>query len=892
MKKLLFVCLLACLVTGLSAKVKVTFTDQWGELGLCSKLPISLDNYKGFRLEFAEAAPANLQLKIQNATDEADTNNYPAQYEEVEKGASQIAIDFNTEHFGSDRNITVLNIQAKEANVVVVLKRMVLIKTDGTEEECSYDANAGWNRTVEEISDDTPSGGDTPSSSTKLKVTFTDQWGELGLCSKLPISLDNYKGFRLEFAEAAPANLQLKIQNATDEADTNNYPAQYEEVEKGASQIAIDFNTEHFGSDRNITVLNIQAKEANVVVVLKRMVLIKTDGTEEECSYDANAGWNRTVEEISDDTPSGGGDDPTPGVDTGTSDKIEAETMTPGGQYAGVCSSPFAGMAFYGNGDCATKTVTFPVKNGMYTVGVRGASSNNSGAGIALYVNGKKISDFTFYVTQADTKYADCKVLLGDATTAEVKLNLETDNGSNDTYVDYITFTLQNEMQERTAPVLPSQGAYYTNTYRNLFVEAGYSETKVNERLNGLWNQLFYGTDGREDGQRVYYEVGTDEAYILDVNNDDVRSEGQSYGMMICVQMNKQEEFNKLWKWAKTHMQHEDGEFKGYFAWVMNKDGSKREASPAPDGEEYFITSLMLAANRWGNGTGIYDYMAEANAILENSWNKPDVANYPYSEVKPLFDKTEKQVVFVPYATSATKTDPSYHLPAFYRLWAEWADNHQDFYTQLAEKSHEMFPKFAHATTGLMPDYANFDGTPNGEGGHNNFRFDAWRCMMNMGCDYAWFADCSDEVTLVKRAHDFFYSKGVKEYYSNYTLDGNTDSGNSDHSAGLVACNAVAALASNDIKAWDFVDDLWDTPIPSGRYRYYDGMLYFLGFLNASGNFRIYKPDGGGTTSIPQPLQREGSLAGAWFDLSGRKLSGKPTRKGIYVYNGKKRVIK
>ena len=108
----------------------------------------------------------------------------------------------------------------------------------------------------------------------------------------------------------------------------------------------------------------------------------------------------------------------------------------------------------------------------------------------------------------------------------------------------------------------------------------------------------------------------------------------------------------------------------------------------------------------------------------------------------------------------------------------------------------------------------------------------------------------------MKRAHDFFYSKGVKEYYSNYTLEGNTESGNSDHSAGLVACNAVAALASNDIKAWDFVDDLWDTPIPSGRYRYYDGMLYFLGFLHASGNFRIYKPNGGGTTSIPQPRRR------------------------------------
>lgn len=685
---------------------------------------------------------------------------------------------------------------------------------------------------------------------TKLKVTFTAQWGELGLCSKLPISLDNYKGCRLEFAEAAPANVQLKIQNATDKANTSTFPGQYENVEKDASQIAVEFDTSHFGTDRTITVLNIQAKAADVVVMLKRMVLIKANGTEEECSYDANSGKDCTVEEIIDDTPSGGGDDPSQGEDTGTSDKIETETMTAGGQYAGKCSEPFSGMGFYGNGDCATKTVTFPVKNGMYRVGVRGASSNNSGAGITLYVNGTKIAVFTFYVTSPDTKYADCKVLLGDATTAEVKLNLETDNGSNDTFVDYITFTLLNEIQERTDPVLPEKGAFYTGNYRNLFVEAGYSASQVENRLQQLWDQLFYGTDGREDGQRVYYPVGDDEAYILDVNNDDVRSEGQSYGMMICVQMDKQEEFNRLWKWAKTHMQHEDGEFKGYFAWVMNKDGSKREKSPAPDGEEYFVTALMLAANRWGNGTGIYNYMAEANAILKNSWNKPDVTNYPFSDVKPLFDKNEKQVVFVPFATSATKTDPSYHLPAFYRLWAEWADNHNDFYTQLAAKSREMFPKFSHPTTGLMPDYANFDGTPNGEGGHNNFRFDAWRCMMNMGVDYAWFGECQDEITLVKRAHNFFIGKGVKEYYSNYTLEGNQDSGNSDHSAGLVACNAVAVLASDTKAAWDFVDDFWETAIPSGRYRYYDGMLYFLGFLNASGNFRIYKPSD--TTSISQ----------------------------------------
>ena len=57
---------------------------------------------------------------------------------------------------------------------------------------------------------------------------------------------------------------------------------------------------------------------------------------------------------------------------------VEAESLTPAGTYAGKITQPFGGMAFYGNGDCATKTVTFPVKNGMYTVGVRGASSATS----------------------------------------------------------------------------------------------------------------------------------------------------------------------------------------------------------------------------------------------------------------------------------------------------------------------------------------------------------------------------------------------------------------------------------------------------------------------------------------------------------------------------------
>ena len=115
-------------------------------------------------------------------------------------------------------------------------------------------------------------------------------------------------------------------------------------------------------------------------------------------------------------------------------------------------------------------------------------------------------------------------------------------------------------------------GAVYTEKYRNLFKELGYSDAEIDEKVESAWQKLFYGNDE----ERIYYPVGEDMAYIYTADTDDVRSEGMSYGMMICVQMDKQEEFNRLWKWAKTYMQHTSGEFKGYFAWQMKTEAKSR----------------------------------------------------------------------------------------------------------------------------------------------------------------------------------------------------------------------------------------------------------------------------------------------------------------------------
>ena len=151
------------------------------------------------------------------------------------------------------------------------------------------------------------------------------------------------------------------------------------------------------------------------------------------------------------------------------------------------------------------------------------------------------------------------------------------------------------------------RGAFETGTYRNVFAEAGYDKETIEKRKNEIFHTLFYGAES----ERIYHPVGDDMAYIEDTGNHDARTEGMSYGMMMCVQMDRKEEFDRLWKWAKTYMYLEEGENAGYFAWSVQPDGTKNSFGAAPDGEEFFAMALFFAAHRWGDCEGIFNYRSE-----------------------------------------------------------------------------------------------------------------------------------------------------------------------------------------------------------------------------------------------------------------------------------------
>lgn len=395
-----------------------------------------------------------------------------------------------------------------------------------------------------------------------------------------------------------------------------------------------------------------------------------------------------------------------------------------------------------------------------------------------------------------------------------------------------------------------NSGAFASGHYRNLFVEAGVPAPAVSAKINAAFQQLFYGDP---TSQAVYFPAGTNSAgplaYIADLNSQDVRSEGMSYGMMIAVQLDRKTEFDALWNWSKTYMYHADARHPafGYFSWSLQTNGVPNDEMPAPDGEEYYATALLFASGRWGNGPGIYDYGAEANQILTLLRHR-EIIHGPTSKGEQaagaIFNPEHQMVRFTPDLVNNEHTDPSYHLPAFYEVWARFGPvRDRAFWQAAATVSRDYFYRVAHPVTGLTPDYANFDATPWAAPWHNlstNFIADAWRTAMNWSVDWAWWSADARATELSDRLQSFFESLGLTGYPSQFTLDGKPL--DADHSSGLVAMNATASLAATQSRASRFVLELWHTPVPSGRYRYYDGMLYLLAMLHCGGEFQIWTP--------------------------------------------------
>lgn len=361
---------------------------------------------------------------------------------------------------------------------------------------------------------------------------------------------------------------------------------------------------------------------------------------------------------------------------------------------------------------------------------------------------------------------------------------------------------------------------------KSLLEEYGYNKFEIESRVMECWNNIFDQTNPNH----FYFDAEDETGYMEDTGNDDARTEGMSYGMMMALQMNRKDIFDKIWKWARTNMYLSEGPNAGYFCWSNNPNGKKNADGPAPDGEEYFALDLFFAAKKWGDGEGIFNYTEEARAILRTAIHGPS---------KMWFEDTH-HIRFVP---NCPFSDPSYHLPHFYEVFAERADPcDKEYWLAAAKASREYLVKACHPQTGLAAEYADDDGKPLPPKYHGTFFSDSYRVAANIGLDALWCGKTPELSTIAANIIKFFDDKDADDL-KDYMIDGKELKKKARHPIGLIATIAEGALACEDkdrAVCERAVKRFWDTPMRKGRRRYYDNCLYFFAMLSLSGKYVKY----------------------------------------------------
>lgn len=377
---------------------------------------------------------------------------------------------------------------------------------------------------------------------------------------------------------------------------------------------------------------------------------------------------------------------------------------------------------------------------------------------------------------------------------------------------------------------MQTNGAYETRVYPNLFADLGITEEEIDARIDETFQTLFF-----DEEEKIYFELGNDMGYMLDTGNNDARSEGMSYGMMMAVQMDRKDIFDRLWLFSKTFMYQKEGKYKGYFAWSVKTNGEKNAEGPAPDGEEYFAMALFFASRRWGDGIPPFDYNAQAQNILKHCLHQHELVEEGF----PMWDPDNYLIKFVP---EAPFSDPSYHLPHFYELFSRWGNEEdKEFWIKAAEASRKYLHTSSHPVTGMAPEYAEFDGTPKRLFHDGQFYSDAYRVAMNIGLDQVWFNKDESLGNIVDKLQSYFSENTTFLDYQNYLIDGTPLNEQALHPVAIIATNAAGSLASKGKYRLDWVEKFWNTPLRSGDRRYYDNCLYFFCLLMLSGRYKIYE---------------------------------------------------
>ncbi len=315
-------------------------------------------------------------------------------------------------------------------------------------------------------------------------------------------------------------------------------------------------------------------------------------------------------------------------------------------------------------------------------------------------------------------------------------------------------------------------------------------------------------------------------AYVTDCGGNGKRvvgcgastcSEAMGYGMLIAVNMGRQELFDSLLTFVHSLIPiSQQGSFSGRYLlpWSIGGCDGASDYNNATDGDLDIAMSLVQADARWpGNG-----YLDAAIPIIRDIMTY-NTTTYSGRRVLLAGDGTLQPAENGNY--------PSYFAPGYYRVFSQVvaASSEPDGaelaaqYLELANATYELFDGYQAAMTNkLWPEFANLDGTL--RNGDQGYWWNACRTPWRIAADWAWFgsADAERQLTTAAAANADPYAAAPEK--------------NSAFVGGLIFLHMPAGQAAFETacSAWLGAPSLADGV-------YFQDSLKLLYMLLASGHF-------------------------------------------------------
>jgi endo-1,4-beta-D-glucanase Y len=363
--------------------------------------------------------------------------------------------------------------------------------------------------------------------------------------------------------------------------------------------------------------------------------------------------------------------------------------------------------------------------------------------------------------------------------------------------------------------------------------------------------------------------------------NNDTRSEGVGYGMVISAYMGDRETFDGLWNY---YQRTSDG---GLMNWRRNGcdgQGGGGDNGSAADADIDAALALIVADRQFPGG----GYAQDAGGILGAIRTQ-------------LFDGGCQGVLLAgSQFAQCNCINPSYLPPGYYVGYGNVEQ--QAFWNQARDASYNYFNAVRNPQTGLVPAWSQANGSLQlgcnpqvaGGGGTSEYQADAARTPWRVAIDYQWTGDA--------RARDFLQSIGgfagaqqLMRIRDRYTLQGQAANGNelSSHELGrntyVVGGFATAMVAANQAQLDDFTG-AWISVYKSGdnfggTFRAFNNSLALLYGLLVTGT--MWSPFGDDPTPVSEPplsAAAPGNLiVNGDFDEG---VSGWEARSDYYDYGG------